>query len=179
MKPHVIGRAEFTDKQRINSELMPPRVRQNETIISDYFRTKKGRAEVRNSDTPYRDGYPMKACGARTRSGGHCRTAAMPNGRCRMHGGKSLRHWRSPRWRHGRFSKYSQAAKDEAEARRERKASRVERAVTGKLAAWWADRPKASVIAFLGASRRIRREHLASLERRREAYRARKLHGSC
>ncbi len=28
-------------------------------------------------------------CGARTRSGTPCRSPAMPNGRCRMHGGKS------------------------------------------------------------------------------------------
>jgi ribosomal protein L32 len=28
-------------------------------------------------------------CGARTRSGGACKSPAMPNGRCRMHGGKS------------------------------------------------------------------------------------------
>jgi len=28
-------------------------------------------------------------CGARTRSGSQCRSPAMPNGRCRMHGGKS------------------------------------------------------------------------------------------
>lgn len=28
-------------------------------------------------------------CGARTRSGSPCRSPAMPNGRCRMHGGKS------------------------------------------------------------------------------------------
>ncbi len=28
-------------------------------------------------------------CGARTRSGKPCRSAAMPNGRCRMHGGPS------------------------------------------------------------------------------------------
>lgn len=28
-------------------------------------------------------------CGAKTRSGGPCRNAAMANGRCRMHGGKS------------------------------------------------------------------------------------------
>jgi uncharacterized protein YjcR len=26
-------------------------------------------------------------CGARTRSGSRCRSPAMPNGRCRMHGG--------------------------------------------------------------------------------------------
>ena len=28
-------------------------------------------------------------CGARTRNGSPCRSAAMPNGRCRMHGGTS------------------------------------------------------------------------------------------
>jgi len=30
-----------------------------------------------------------KRCGARTRGGHPCRAWAMPNGRCRMHGGKS------------------------------------------------------------------------------------------
>src|SRR5690625_653287 len=30
-----------------------------------------------------------KRCGAKTRSGKTCRNWAMPNGRCRMHGGKS------------------------------------------------------------------------------------------
>jgi ABC-type amino acid transport substrate-binding protein len=30
-----------------------------------------------------------RRCGARTRSGSRCRSAAMPNGRCRMHGGMS------------------------------------------------------------------------------------------
>lgn len=31
----------------------------------------------------------MQFCGAKTRSGEPCKNAAMPNGRCRMHGGKS------------------------------------------------------------------------------------------
>ena len=36
-----------------------------------------------------RPGNPWNAprCGAKTRSGAPCRSAAMPNGRCRMHGG--------------------------------------------------------------------------------------------
>ncbi len=36
-------------------------------------------------------GDPSKAprCGARTRQGTACQAPAMPNGRCRMHGGKS------------------------------------------------------------------------------------------
>jgi hypothetical protein len=121
----------------------------------------------------------MKDCGARTRTGGSCRAGAMPNGRCRMHGGKSPKSWRSPQWRHGRFSRYSAAGEIEREARRERKAVRIERAVTGKLAEWWAAHPNASAGSLLAAGRRIRREHLASLERRREAYRARKLHRPC
>ena len=44
---------------------------------------------------PLRDGNPRgdpnaaPRCGARTRAGGACRAAAMTNGRCRMHGGRS------------------------------------------------------------------------------------------
>ena len=30
-----------------------------------------------------------KRCGAQTRSGSQCRSPSMPNGRCRMHGGRS------------------------------------------------------------------------------------------
>ena len=47
-----------------------------------------------------------KTCGARTRSGGRCKNLAMfPAGRCRMHGGLSLRGLASPRYKHGRYSK--------------------------------------------------------------------------
>jgi len=47
------------------------------------------------------DNYPMPRvhCGARTRAGGKCKQPAMPNGKCRLHGGKS----KSGR-EHGRFS---------------------------------------------------------------------------
>ena len=53
-----------------------------------------------------------KLCGARTRSGSPCRTPGMPNGRCRLHGGKSCG---APvgegngNWRHGRWTKTAQA----------------------------------------------------------------------
>jgi hypothetical protein len=48
-------------------------------------------------------------CGARTRCGGECRQPAMPNGRCRLHGGLStgprtpagLARSRRSRWKHG------------------------------------------------------------------------------
>lgn len=44
-------------------------------------------------------------CGAKTRNGHPCRAAAMRNGRCRMHGGLSLRGIESPRYRHGLYTK--------------------------------------------------------------------------
>ena len=51
-------------------------------------------------------------CGAKTRAGTPCRAAAMPNGRCRMHGGKStgprtpegIQRIRASRTKHGRYS---------------------------------------------------------------------------
>ena len=51
-------------------------------------------------------------CGARTRSGGACQSPAMPNGRCRMHGGKStgprtaegLERMRRAKTKHGLYS---------------------------------------------------------------------------
>jgi hypothetical protein len=46
-------------------------------------------------------------CGARTRSGAPCKNATIgQTGRCRMHGGKSLGGIASPRYKHGRYSKY-------------------------------------------------------------------------
>jgi hypothetical protein len=49
---------------------------------------------------------PFKPCGAKKRNGQPCRGAAMSNGRCRLHGGKSLAGIASPRFKHGRRSKY-------------------------------------------------------------------------
>ena len=61
-----------------------------------------------------RTGNPDNAprCGARTRAGTPCKGPAMPNGRCRMHGGPStgprtpegLERSRKARWKHGRYS---------------------------------------------------------------------------
>jgi hypothetical protein len=45
-------------------------------------------------------------CNAKTRAGGACRRAPMPNGRCLMHGGKSPGGVASPAFRTGRHSKY-------------------------------------------------------------------------
>lgn len=63
-----------------------------------------------------------KRCGAKNRDGTPCKTWAMPNGRCRMHGGKSLAGPASPMFKTGRYSKvlpgrllarYQEAAQDE------------------------------------------------------------------
>ncbi len=51
-------------------------------------------------------------CGAKTRAGTPCKNRGMPNGRCRMHGGKStgpktmqgIERIRQARRKHGRYS---------------------------------------------------------------------------
>jgi len=45
-------------------------------------------------------------CGAKTRSGKPCQKYAMANGRCKLHGGKSLKGAAAPSFKHGRYSKY-------------------------------------------------------------------------
>lgn len=45
-------------------------------------------------------------CGAKRVNGERCRTQAMPNGRCRIHGGKSLNGLAHPSTTHGRYSKH-------------------------------------------------------------------------
>lgn len=44
-------------------------------------------------------------CGAKTRKGTPCKSPAMPNGRCRMHGGKST----GAPVKHGRYTKAANA----------------------------------------------------------------------
>lgn len=46
---------------------------------------------------------PMSKCGAKTRAGGKCQQSSMPNGRCRMHGGKTP----PTPVKHGRTAKYA------------------------------------------------------------------------
>ena len=63
-------------------------------------------------------------CGAKTRKGTLCEGPAMPNGRCRMHGGPStgprtpegLERSRRARWIHGLYSE--EARQQRAESRR-------------------------------------------------------------
>ena len=49
---------------------------------------------------------PSIVCGAKCRNGRTCTQKPMPNGRCRLHGGKTPAGIASPHWRHGRRSKY-------------------------------------------------------------------------
>ena len=63
-------------------------------------------------------------CGAKRRDGGSCLSPGMPNGRCRMHGGKStgprtpegLERSRKARWRHGYYSAEAKATRRESRA---------------------------------------------------------------
>lgn len=50
--------------------------------------------------------YSYQICGAKTRNGGKCKQRAMANGRCYLHGGKSLSGIASPKFKTGRYSKY-------------------------------------------------------------------------
>jgi len=61
---------------------------------------------------PMTAAHAAPRCGAKTRAGHPCCGPAMPNGRCRMHGGKStgprtlegLERCRKAPWKHGRRS---------------------------------------------------------------------------
>ena len=64
-------------------------------------------------------------CGARSkRTGKPCRGAAMPNGRCKVHGGKStgprtpqgLERSRRANWKHGHFSREAKAERSRVRA---------------------------------------------------------------
>ena len=64
-------------------------------------------------------------CGARSkRTGLPCRAAAMPNGRCKVHGGKStgprtpegLERSRRANWKHGHFSREAKAERSRLRA---------------------------------------------------------------
>jgi glucans biosynthesis protein len=60
-------------------------------------------------NNPMQNKLPMHQsprCEAKTRKGIPCQSPAMPNGRCRMHGGKSPGAPKGNRnaWKHGRYS---------------------------------------------------------------------------
>ncbi len=65
---------------------------------------------MKSEDNPMRRADPMQVsprCGAKTRSGRPCEGPAMPNGRCRMHGGASPgapKGKANGNYRHGRYT---------------------------------------------------------------------------
>jgi hypothetical protein len=82
-----------------------------------------GRGWLKHGGTPGNwDNAPR--CGAKTRAGTPCRSAAMPNGRCRMHGGPSTgpkteagkAAIRASRTKHGRYSQASIAERRKVRA---------------------------------------------------------------
>ena len=73
--------------------------------------TQNGRGRLKHGNPPG-DLSTVQRCGAKTRRGTRCEGPAMPNGRCRMHGGCStgprtaegLARSKRARWKHGRYS---------------------------------------------------------------------------
>lgn len=63
-----------------------------------------GSENRQNGEHPKNPIAPYKPCGAKKRDGSPCKAAAMKNGRCRIHGGKSLSGAASGTFKHGRFS---------------------------------------------------------------------------
>ena len=49
--------------------------------------------------------HVKQLCSAHKKHGGACTQPAMPNGKCRMHGGKVRLGPSNPAWKHGRYSK--------------------------------------------------------------------------
>ena len=82
------------------------------------------RGRLKNGNRPG-DFLAAPRCGAHTRCGGECRQPAMPNGRCRLHGGLStgprtpegLARSRRARWKHGVCSAEVRALRCAARAR--------------------------------------------------------------
>jgi hypothetical protein len=83
----------------------------------------KRRGWLKNGNPPG-DLSKAKRCDARTRKGTPCRGPAMPNGRCRMHGGPSTgprtpegkERTRLVNWKHGRYSAAAIAERRQAAA---------------------------------------------------------------
>lgn len=73
------------------------------------------------NNNPPGDFNKAPRCGALTRKGTGCKSPAMANGRCRMHGGKStgpktqegLERSRKARWKHGYYSVAMRAERKE------------------------------------------------------------------
>jgi hypothetical protein len=90
----------------MNSELSS-----SETTQVDSVPEPSRRGRLKNGN-PSGDFHNCPRCGAKTRKGIPCKSPAMANGRCRMHGGAStgprtpegLQRSRRGNWKHGRYS---------------------------------------------------------------------------
>lgn len=77
---------------------------------------------MNSKDNPMQRLYPLHlapCCGARTRSSTSCCAPAMPNGRCRMHGGASPgapKGERNGMYRHGHYTNEALAERREVRA---------------------------------------------------------------
>jgi hypothetical protein len=112
---------EQSSQPRGRAAMMTPA---NSTVVSAGHGVDRSKSGVASTDGPgvaphrrgrLKNGNPAgdflaaPRCGARTRCGGSCRQPAMPNGRCRLHGGLStgprtpdgLARSRRARWKHG------------------------------------------------------------------------------
>lgn len=64
-------------------------------------------AEIVPANTKFEtDAAGQTICGALTSSGGKCKRSPLSNGRCHLHGGRSLKGVAHPNYKHGRYSKY-------------------------------------------------------------------------
>jgi len=100
---------DLPDLERLDERLSPSTPRSSANSAAGAHAApglKRGRLKNGN---PVGDYLAAPRCGARTRSGASCRQPAVPNGRCRFHGGKStgprtaagLRHSQTARLSHG------------------------------------------------------------------------------
>jgi hypothetical protein len=94
-----------------------------------------------------------------------------------MHGGTAPAWFASPRYKHGRFSKYDPAAIDAAADRRRRKRARFLRGCCRLVDEWAKRRGGCTDAEYWARLRAAEGQHRQNLERRREAYRGRRAAG--
>ena len=103
----------------MNNEPLEPEPMNNEPLEREPIDRMRARSEalLKANAAP--------RCGARSkRTGKPCRGAAMPNGRCKLHGGKStgprtmegLERSRRANWKHGHFSREAKAERSRLRA---------------------------------------------------------------
>jgi hypothetical protein len=107
------------DDRRMNNEPLEREPMNNEPVERERIDRVRARLEalLKANAAP--------RCGARSkRTGKPCRAAAMPNGRCKVHGGKStgprtpegLERNRRANWKHGHFSQEAKAERSRVRA---------------------------------------------------------------